>query len=398
MISRIIQSLEQHGLLKAVHIPFELAEWQGLVQTDHRAIKPGEIFVCIKGERFDGHKVIPEALAKGAAIVVSQEEPQGDYPSLWVTDTRMAAAVIARITMLPEKLPYTLIGITGTNGKTTTSLIIYQALRKLGFKCGWIGTLGYYIDDRLFATQHTTPDIIQLNSIFALMAESGCIYIVMEVSSHALSLDRVYGVNFDYCLFSNLSRDHLDFHGDMTSYAEAKFSFFATAVRNQAVSIINNDDAFGEKIACRLAELSADFSTVGKAAADYQIDNIVNTLQGSSFEIELKTKPAERLRIQSRLIGAFNVQNLALMAASLHRMGFSLAQIADVARAIEPVKGRVESVSNSCGIGVYIDYAHTPDALENLLRSVAELPHQRILCLIGAEQSRGCQQELPTCL
>jgi len=388
---RIRQALQEHELLLADYRLDMLATWQGGVQTDHRLLKQDDVFVCIKGESFDGHSVIDTALKLGAACIVSQNQPSGSYPAFWVKDTRKAAAVIARIVMLPEQLPYTLIGITGTNGKTTTSLIIYQALRNLGFKCGWIGTLGYYIEEDQYQTRHTTPDIIQLNGIFAQMVQRGCRYVVMEVSSHALSLDRVYGVQFDYCLFSNLTRDHLDFHGDMTSYAEAKYSFFNTAITNGATSVINIEDTFGKEIVQRLRSVNAKCFSVGLAEADYQIEAISTSLFGSSFGLaarESKANSAVRMQIESRLIGKFNVFNLALMAATLHTLGFNPNEIESAANRIDPVKGRLESIDNPHGIGVYVDYAHTPDAVENLLKSVSELPHQRILCLLGAGGDR----------
>jgi UDP-N-acetylmuramyl-tripeptide synthetase/UDP-N-acetylmuramoyl-tripeptide--D-alanyl-D-alanine ligase len=391
---RIRQALQEHELLLADYRLDMLANWQGRVQTDHRLLKQDDVFVCIKGESFDGHSVIDTALKMGAVCIVSQNQPSGFYPAFWVKDTRKAAAVIARIVMLPERLPYTLIGITGTNGKTTTSLIIYQALRNLGFKCGWIGTLGYYIEDDQYQTKHTTPDIVQLNGIFAQMVQRGCRYVVMEVSSHALSLDRVYGVQFDYCLFSNLTRDHLDFHGDMSSYAEAKYSFFNTAVINGATSVINVEDSFGREIVERLRSAQAKCLSVGFGEADYRIEAVNNTLFGSSFELAVKASIANsaiRMQIASRLIGRFNIFNLALMVTTLHSLGFVPQDIEKATLCINPVKGRLESIDNPHGIGVYVDYAHTPDAVENLLKSVSELPHQRILCLLGAggDRDRG---------
>lgn len=432
----MISALQKHELLVATqHLDALSARITG-IQTDHRLLKAGEIFVCIKGESFDGHSVIAAALDRGAALIVCQQKPEANFPAIWVSDTRKAAALLARIVLLPEELPYKLIGITGTNGKTTTSLIIYQALRSMGFACGWIGTLGYYILDEHFQTAHTTPDIIQLNSIFAKMAESGCRYIVMEVSSHALSLDRVFGVHFDYCLFSNLSRDHLDFHGDMKSYALAKYQFFATAIENNAVSIINRDDSFGREILCNLQHSNAKCFSVGHSDADYLICEAQSTVQGSRFQLLLdglgyreqiehpllpstsnlesaqsspnnlpgdhlgnsedisaiKTarslQEGYKLSIDSSLIGAFNIQNLALMAATLHQMGFSAKEVEQAASKVKSVKGRLQGIPNTKGIGVFVDYAHTPDAIENLLRSVSELPHGRILTLIGAGGDR----------
>ncbi len=432
----MISVLKQHDLLlETKNLDSLPASFTG-IQTDHRLLKAGEIFVCIKGESFDGHSVIAVALHRGAALIVCQQKPEADYPAFWVGDTRKAAALLARIVMLPAELPYKLIGITGTNGKTTTSLIIYQALRSLGFACGWIGTLGYFILDEHFPTAHTTPDIVQLNNIFARMAESGCRYIVMEVSSHALSLDRVYGVQFDYCLFSNLSRDHLDFHGNMKSYALAKYQFFATAIKNNAISIINRDDAFGREILSNLQSSQATCFSVGHGEADYRICDSHCSLNGSRFSLRMDGKryfeqalnpllpftpaadsigdsgeslpkvrlegsaalestdsessnqDAKIINIDSSLIGAFNIQNLALMAATLHLMGFSLQSVELAASAVKSVKGRLQSVPNTKGIGIYVDYAHTPDAIENLLRSVSDLPHGRILTLMGAGGDR----------
>ncbi|MDD4309947.1 MAG: UDP-N-acetylmuramoyl-L-alanyl-D-glutamate--2,6-diaminopimelate ligase [Candidatus Cloacimonetes bacterium] len=371
------------------------------IQTDHRLVSKGDIFVCIKGEHFDGHSVIPQALASGAAFIVacSASHPNcqtllADNPEqlIMVTDTRKAAALIARklwLCNLPKNTekPFTLIGITGTNGKTTTSLIIYEALRKLGFKCGWIGTLGYYIDGTKYPTAHTTPDIIQLNEVFAQMANEGVSYVVMEVSSHALSLDRVYGVQFDYCLFSNLSRDHLDFHGDMESYAEAKYTLFKHNMALGATAIINMDDPFGAVIYGRLQDAGIKSFSIGMEQADFCITEIITDIRQSSFKLISRIDDTI-LDIHSQLIGRFNIQNLGLTSLTLHSMGFPAADIQEAMLAAPPVKGRIEKVDNPFGIGIFVDYAHTPDAIENLLKSVETLPHKRILCLFGAGGDR----------
>jgi len=382
---RILTALQQNDNFVSSHGLESKHNWQGKVQTDNRLLSPGDIFVCIKGDKFDGHRFIDDAIKSGAALIVCSEIPKQDIPYIMVRDTRKAAALIARITMLPEVLPYTLIGVTGTNGKTTTTLMLYEALRKLGHSCGWIGTSGYYIDGEHYLTMHTTPDIIQLNAIFAQMVEAGLQFIVMEVSSHALSLDRVYGVKFDYCLFSNLSRDHLDFHGDMSSYAEAKFKLFERNMTDNSIAVINTDDHFGEQICKRLHTMGAICHSVGSQNAEFCIDNIQTDLNRTVFSL---TTQKETIEISSLLIGSFNVQNLALTVTTLINMEFSPQSVQKAIQDIPPVVGRIEKIDNTHGFGVFIDYAHTPDAIENLLKSMQGLPHRRILCLIGAGGDR----------
>jgi len=385
VINRLITGLTEMGLLRSsLHLDM-LRTLSGKVQTDNRLLQPGDIFVCIRGGQFDGHRFVASALEQRAALIISMEEPQSAYPCLVVTDTRKAAAIIARELYLPEGQPFTLTGITGTNGKTTTSLLLFEALSKLGHKCGWIGTLGYYIGEQKFPTMHTTPDIIQLNEIFAQMAAKKVTHVVMEVSSHALALDRVYGVTFNYCLFSNLSRDHLDFHGDMQEYGEAKMLLFKDGLQSGATAVVNTDDEFGKSIAAMLHDAGGDCSTVGSSNADYQISNVNTQIDHSNFSLAYRDG---ELAISSDLIGSFNISNLALAAATLHRMNFSVAAIEAVVRQLSPVKGRIEKVPNRHGIGVFVDYAHTPDAIENVLKSLISLPHGRLLCLIGAGGDR----------
>jgi len=385
MMDKLLAVLKDHNLLVDASETEILAGWQGAVQTDHRLLMPGDIFVCIKGESFDGHKLVPDAIAKGAIAIVCNTPPSVGVPFIQVNDTRKAAAVIARVTLLPDTIPFKLIGITGTNGKTTTSLIIYEALRSLGHKCAWIGTLGCIIDGVSKPTNHTTPDIIQLNYLFKEMVQSGVEYVVMEVSSHALALDRVYGVKFDYCLFSNLSRDHLDFHGTMDSYGEAKYLLFERNYRHGAVSVINTADPFGSEIHTRLQACGAKCYSLGGEAADYIIEGIVTDIDHSRFDLVFTTN---RLQITSALIGGFNVHNLGLTAVTLLEMGFSGNQVVTALSKVPPVVGRIQKVPNQHNIGVFIDYAHTPDAMENLLKSVEELPHKRIICLFGAGGNR----------
>lgn len=385
VIDKIVKTLKKHSLLIEMGGLEHLPNWQGKMRTDNRKISAGDIFVCIKGEFFDGHSYIKSALEKGAALIVGEEFNNPDFPFLKVKDSRKAAALIARLIFLPEKIPFTLIGITGTNGKTTTSLMIYEALKNLGFRCGWIGTLGYYINDNKFPSERTTPDIIELNEIFAEIVKAEIKYVVMEVSSHSLALNRVYGVKFDYCLFSNLGRDHLDFHQTLANYGKAKMSFFKQGVKDGSISIINTADPFGDKIEKMLIAKQAKVHSIGGNDAEFSFADIKTDIHNSSFK--LISADAE-IFISSRLIGSFNIQNLGLSALTLYAMGFSPEQIHQSIKNIPPVSGRIEKVENDFGIGIFIDYAHTPEAIENVLKAVKDLPHKRILCLLGAGGDR----------
>ena len=385
MIYRILDALKEHSLLVETANLEKLENWQGKVQTDNRKIKPGDIFVCIQGANFDGHNFINSALEKGAALIVCREINKKDIPYIKVKDSRKAAAVIARTVMLPEKITYTLIGITGTNGKTTTSLILYEALRNLGFRCGWIGTLGYYIEGKKFPSERTTPDIIELNEIFAQMIKAKVDYVVMEVSSHSLSLDRIYGVKFDYCLFSNLGYDHLDFHQTLENYGKAKMSFFEQGAKDGSISVINTADSFGVQIRDMLKEKKAKVYSLGSNDAEFQYLDIKTDISKSSFKLVAENC---EISVTSRLIGSFNIQNLGLAALTLYALGFSPEEIHHSLQDIPPVKGRLERVENNCKIGIFIDYAHTPEAIENVLKAVEDLPHKRILTLMGTGGDR----------
>ncbi|MDD3533132.1 MAG: Mur ligase family protein, partial [Candidatus Cloacimonetes bacterium] len=217
MISHLLELYRQHNIL----LQHKIADSSAPLprpRTDNRELQSGEVFIAIKGSSFDGHDFISEVRSRGAYLCIGET----GKVEITVSDSRKAAALYARLYYDDPSHHITLYGITGTNGKTTTSLLLYQMLLQKGYKAAWIGTSGYKIIDKEYPTKHTTPDILQLNEIFFQMRQEGVSHLVMEVSSHALTLDRVYGVEYDFCLFTNLSRDHLDFHRDMDEYFEAK--------------------------------------------------------------------------------------------------------------------------------------------------------------------------------
>jgi len=384
-LSEIILLFNKHGLEPQVKALAADSVFPGAPLTDNRLVNKDDIFVCIKGASVDGHSFIPDVLKRGAALVVVTDLQAGDVPQIKVNDTRKAAALLAKLYFKDPASSFRLVGVTGTNGKTSSSLIIFEALRSLGYKAGWIGTLGYRINDKHYNTQHTTPDIMELNSILAQMRAAEVTYVIMEVSSHAIALDRVYGIQFDYCLFTNLSRDHLDFHSSMEEYGKVKASFFDVVKRGEAVAIINTDDAFGAKLADDLSEGMGSVFTVGTQWAAYEVQDLECDRDGLRFI--LCTRDGG-IRMRSGLVGSFNAYNLALAAATFHVMNFDLRDISAIMGSVKNIPGRMQSVPNDRGIGVYVDYAHTPQAIEAVLKTCHELPHKRVLCLMGAGGDR----------
>lgn len=385
ILDKLLAVLREHELLKSTQALEGIASIPGGLVTDSREIAAGDIFVCIKGFTSDGHAFIPIARERNAALIVCEDGFVDALPAIRVTDCRKAAALIAGIQYDHPSTKFRLVGVTGTNGKTSTSLVQFHAMRHLGYKAGWIGTLGYYINDKHYTTGHTTPDILELNRILDSMAREGVSHVFMEVSSHAIALDRIYGLEYDICLFTNLTREHLDFHKDMESYGETKYRFFSRVAQKLAVGLVNIDDQFGSTIHTRLREADGHVFSIGTAPADYHIDAIDLAWEGCRFAL---SSPEGILDIHSGLVGRFNVSNLAMATATLSLLGMDKRQIEEGIASVLPVPGRMQSIPNARGIGLFVDYAHTPDALDNVLKTARELPHNRILCLIGAGGDR----------
>ena len=383
VIKELLQLFAQHQILiksKPQLVNMSLPR----PETDNRELKGGECFIAIKGEKFDGHSFVDTARKSGAKLVIGE---YGDL-DIQVKDSRKAAALYAKVYFDDPGSKLILYGVTGTNGKTTSSLMMYQMLIMRGVKAAWIGTLGYKIMDHDFPTKHTTPDIMQLNNIFVKMIKFGVSHVVMEVSSHALALDRVYGIDFDYCLFTNLSRDHLDFHRDMDDYFETKYRLFERAALTAGKSIVNIDDAHGKIIQERLLAADAQPISIGQdEAAELRIVPLSSGIEGSSFDL-LDKRSGAAMHISSSLIGDFNIDNLALACAAMLYSGATAQELPQLCHKLQPVRGRIEPVQNSLGLGVFVDYAHSPDALSNLLKSLNKLPHRRMITVFGAGGDR----------
>ncbi len=417
-VKEIVKVLQKDELFVDTNIYDLTMEVKGRPQTDNRHLSDGDIFICIKGHRFDGHSVIPAVQRTKVSLIIQQTPLNANFPAIQVTNTRKAAALVAALYHGTPTSRLKIIGVTGTNGKTTTTMLIFQALRNLNRKCGWIGTLGYYVNDIHKTTEHTTPDSMELQGILTEMVDAGCEYVVMEVSSHSLALDRVYGVPFYISMFTNLSRDHLDFHSTMSEYAKSKYLLFEYTRCNKGVMIINIDDTYGAEF---YQNLKRDIASIEQGTeiagfgghqlklendqcilkslsfvkGDYWIKESASDLDGSRFI--LHTQNVNYL-VKSPLIGTFNILNLALTVALLDQLQIPPLTIETLIPTLNSVPGRLQKVPNDRGISVYIDYAHTPDALDNVLQSLAKLKNRRLLCLFGAggDRDKGKRAEMLT--
>lgn len=355
------------------------------IAYDSRQVSAGNVFVAIEGFETDGHKYISEAVKKGALAVVCQHKPNESVPYILVEDSRKAlASMAARYFGNPsERLK--IIGMTGTNGKTTSSILLKQVLEKCkGTKVGLIGTNENMIGDVVIQTERTTPESYDLQKLFGCMADSGCEYVVMEVSSHSLVLDRVYGVQFEIGLFTNLSQDHLDFHGDMEAYAKAKAMLFSQCHN----AVINLDDKHGKMM------MDAARSPV----TTYAIDN--NDADIVAKGVKLKSDKVvfsalvvgEIERAEIKIPGRFSVYNALAVIACARLLGISLGDALEALNSAKGVMGRVEVVETGKPYTVIIDYAHTPDALGNVLGAVKGFAPGRVVVLFGCGGDRDTKK------
>ncbi|WP_026832673.1 UDP-N-acetylmuramoyl-L-alanyl-D-glutamate--2,6-diaminopimelate ligase [Exiguobacterium undae] len=353
--------------------------------TDSRDVKPGTLFVAIKGYTVDGHDYAQQAEAQGAVAIVSERLLDVTIPVILVRSTTRAMAELAgKFYDYPsEKMQ--MIGITGTNGKTTTTTIVRDVLAQLGRKTGIIGTVEVKIGDRVVPSRNTTPQSSELQAFFHQMQQEGVEDVIMEVSSHGLELGRVTGTDFDVAGFTNLTHDHLDFHKTFENYARAKGLLFAQLgqrLSDQKVAVLNADD---ETSAMFEMMTGARVLTYGiDQPADLQAKNITQTLQETTFTMVYQEQAIE-LTVQ--FIGRFNVYNLLLATGILLSIGYSLTEISNAITQIQPAKGRMQRLPIE-GYNIYVDYAHTPDGIEQCLKALVDVPKENIIFLIGTGGNR----------
>ena len=353
------------------------------VSYDSRRTRPGDLFVAIKGFESDGHRFIPKAVENGAAAVLCEEAPADGTPYVRVRDCRYALAIVSREFFGNPAAGMKLIGFTGTSGKTSSTQILKHVLETKGARVGLIGTNGNMIGDKLLHTEHTTPESRELHELFREMADAGCTHVVMEVSSHSLTLERVAGITFDVAVFTNLSQDHLDLHGTMEEYAAAKKKLFSQC----RAACINMDDARGEYMAegvsCPVLRYSAK-----ESAADLTAKDIRLTAEGVRFAAVYGGQLAlTKLRIP----GMFSVYNALSVEAACLSLGMDLSDAAAGISSAEGVKGRMESVPTDGDYSILIDYSHKPDALEKALRALRPVTRGRLIVLFGCggDRDRG---------
>ncbi len=351
------------------------------VSYDSRKTEKGDMFVAIRGFEADGHKFIPKAVENSAAVILCEEKPSCDIPYVLVSDSRYGLAIVSRDFFGDPASEMTMIGITGTSGKTSSSYLIKHMLEsKLDAKVGLIGTNGNMIGDEFLHTEHTTPESYELHKLFRHMADSGCTHVVMEVSSHSLTLERVAGIHFDVALYTNLSQDHLDFHGTMEEYAAAKRKLFSMC----SLGCFNLDDAWADFMRDGASCRTMTFSTE-KNEADLVAKDIRLTADGVRFA---SVSGDEISMTKLGIPGMFSVYNaLGTMSVGL-ALGLSLADCSDAMSSAKGVKGRLEIVPTGRDFSVVIDYSHKPDALEKVLKTLKPVTRGRLIALFGCGGDR----------
>jgi len=345
---------------------------------DSRKVGAGDIFFAIKGLKTDGNIYIDEVFSKGAgSVITDSENGTSDVRILRVKDARKSMALMsARFYGFPSS-KMKMIAVTGTNGKTSISSLIYHILISNGKRTGLIGTNGNMINNRFIKTSYTTPESVDLQKLLMEMAEERVEIVSMEVSSHALALNRVYGIDFDIAVFTNLTIDHLDFHDDMENYFNAKKVLFDSLKRinkknNKTTAIYNSDDKYGSSI---VSSTEAERYSFGINNGMYKCEDIEMSFKGTSFNLLVPRKGGKisELKFKTNLTGKFNIYNTVAAIAACYSAGLSYEQIREAVKTFQPVEGRFNQFSLKNGASAIIDYSHTPDSLQNAISTIREI-------------------------
>ncbi len=361
---------------------------------DSRRVAEGTLFFCFPGEKTDGHDFASAAVAAGASALVVERPLEVDVPQARVEDARAAMAPVAAAFNEDPTSELTVVGITGTNGKTTTAFLVRHLLESAGRQCGLLGTVRQVVGGQVEEVERTTPEAIDLQRTFARMLESGDDACAMEVSSHALVLHRADAIHFAVKVFTNLSQDHLDFHADMEDYFAAKRLLFSSEggapviELEGGISVVNLDDPYGQRLADELSTGDGGdcitFSAAG-GAADLSARGVTFDPSGSRF---LCMSPDGQIEVQTPLPGDFNVSNALAALGVAYALGLDLREAAAALASAEQVPGRFESIDEGQPFGVIVDYAHTPDSLENVLGAARRLTGSRLISVFGCGGDR----------
>ena len=356
------------------------------VNIDSRRIEKGHLFVAIPGTVTDGHKFIPKAIELGATAVLCEKMPEEQIPEVTyvqVASTEDAVGKVATLFYGDPSRKLKLVGVTGTNGKTTIATLLYNMFRKFGHKCGLLSTVCNYIEDEPIPADHTTPDPIELNRLLAQMVDAGCEYAFMECSSHAIAQKRIGGLKFAGGLFTNLTRDHLDYHKTFENYRDAKKAFF-DGLDKDAFAITNADDKNGQIMVQNCKAQVKTYST--RTMADFKAKIIECHFEGMYLDINGK-------EVGVQFIGKFNVSNLLAVYGAAVMLGKKPEDILLILSTLKSVNGRLEPIHSPEGYTAIVDYAHTPDALENVLNAIHEVLNGKgkviTVCGAGGNRDKG---------
>jgi UDP-N-acetylmuramoyl-L-alanyl-D-glutamate--2,6-diaminopimelate ligase len=360
------------------------------ITYDSRRVQRNGLFVALRGEKFDGHDFVEQAIEKGASVIVAEREREFPRATCVVVENSRAALadLAAAFYGFPAR-KLKLAGVTGTNGKTTTTFLIQHLCEKASLRCGLIGTVRYQVGDRVLPAARTTPESLDLEELLAQIANAGCRAAVMEVSSHALAQDRTRGLEWDVAVFTNLTQDHLDFHGTMEMYFESKAKLFTELAsqsrKRKPVAVINIDDRYGEQLLERLGKIVSVVTYGMGVRADFRASNYRMEVGGASYRLDARGKS---YLVRIPLIGRFNVANSLAALAAANALGMSVREaVLNLAKSPQ-VPGRLEMVPAKRQFQVFVDYAHTPDALLNVLKTLRELEPGRLIVVFGCGGDR----------
>ncbi|WP_315578268.1 UDP-N-acetylmuramoyl-L-alanyl-D-glutamate--2,6-diaminopimelate ligase [Hoylesella oralis] len=356
------------------------------VNIDSRKIAEGHLFIAMKGTQVDGHRFIPKAIEQGAKAILCEDMPEMKVEGVTyikVESTEDAAGKVATLFYGDPSKKLKLVGVTGTNGKTTVATLLYNMFRKMGYKCGLLSTVCNYIEDEAIPADHTTPDPIELNELLGRMVDTGCEYAFMECSSHAIAQKRISGLKFTGGLFTNLTRDHLDYHKTFENYRNAKKAFFDELPKG-AFAITNADDKNGMIMVQNTKATVKTYST--RSAADFKARILECHFEGMYLDID-----GHEVGVQ--FIGKFNVSNLLAVYGAARMLGKQPEDILLVMSMLHSVSGRLEPIHSPEGYTAIVDYAHTPDALENVLKAIHEVLNGKgkliTVCGAGGNRDKG---------
>ena len=357
------------------------------ITFDSRKVERGTLFVAQVGTAVDGHTFIDKCVQQGATAVVLSDEkymktssPEDGVTYILVKDTDKALGLIASEWFGRPSEKLTLVGVTGTNGKTTIATLLYKLVRQMGHKAGLLSTVCNYIEDEAVPATHTTPDAIELNGLLARMVNAGCEYAFMEVSSHAIAQQRVAGLDFDGALFTNLTRDHIDYHKTFDNYRDTKKRLF-DGLKKTAFAITNKDDKNGLVMTQNCQARVTAYST--RTLADYKAQILEEGFDGMLLQVNGQ-------EVFVPLVGRFNVSNLLCIYGAAVQLGFEPMDILRVLSTLKPVNGRFETIHSSKGWTAIVDYAHTPDAVDNVIQTIREIKKEgaKLITVVGCGGNR----------